>query len=77
MATIDTMGVSREANLTLVEDEVKVSDWVLVHVGIAMAKINAEEALKSLVFYEELLAEEDRQIAEIAVDEEKNSDVNN
>ena len=59
MATVETMGVSRDANLSLVEDEVAIGDWVLVHVGIAMSRIDESEALKSLEFYEEILREED------------------
>ncbi len=77
MATIDTMGISREANITLLEDEVQVGDWVLVHVGIAMAQINEEEALKSIAFYAEVLEEEDRQIAAMAADKENSTDADN
>lgn len=59
MATVETMGVTRDANLGLVDDEVTVGDWVLVHVGIAMSRIDPEEARKTLTFYEELLADDD------------------
>ncbi len=60
-ATVDTMGVSREANLALVENNVEVGDWVLVHIGIAMSKIDAEEALRTLELHEELLLSSDIQ----------------
>ncbi len=59
MATVETMGVTRAANLALVEDEVVVGDWVLVHVGIAMSRIDEDEARKSLELYAEWLREED------------------
>lgn len=62
MATVETMGVTRAANLTLVEDEVGIGDWVLVHVGIAMSRIDEDEARKSLELYDELLREEDEQL---------------
>lgn len=62
MATVETMGVTRAANLTLVEDEVGIGDWVLVHVGIAMSRIEEDEARKSLELYDELLREEDEQL---------------
>lgn len=62
MATVETMGVSRAANLALVEDEVDIGDWVLVHVGIAMSRIDEDEARKSLDFYQDLLREEDEQL---------------
>jgi hydrogenase expression/formation protein HypC len=62
MATVATMGVTRAANLALVEDEVGIGDWVLVHVGIAMSRIDEDEARKSLELYDELLREEDLQL---------------
>lgn len=68
MATVETMGVSRAANLTLVEDEVGIGDWVLVHVGIAMSRIDEDEARKSLELYDELLREEDAQLNAAAGD---------
>ncbi|MBN1957796.1 MAG: HypC/HybG/HupF family hydrogenase formation chaperone [Desulfuromonadales bacterium] len=59
MATVETMGVTRSANLALVEDEVSVGDWVLVHVGIAMSRIDENEARKNLDLFEDILREED------------------
>lgn len=59
MATVETMGVTRDAHLALVEDEVDVGDWVLVHVGIAMSRIDPAEARKTLDLYEELLSAEE------------------
>lgn len=59
MATVETMGVTRSANLALVEDEVTVGDWVLVHVGIAMSRIDENEARSSLDLYEEILGEDE------------------
>lgn len=59
MATVETMGVTRSANLALVEDEVSVGDWVLVHVGIAMSRIDEDEARRSLDLFEDILREED------------------
>lgn len=59
MATVETMGATRSAHLALVEDEVSVGDWVLVHVGIAMSRIDEDEARSSLELFEEILREED------------------
>jgi hydrogenase expression/formation protein HypC len=47
MATIDVDGVRREASLLLVEDP-RVGDYVIVHAGFAINKINEEDALESL-----------------------------
>jgi hydrogenase expression/formation protein HypC len=47
MATIDVDGVQREASLLLVENP-EVGDYVIVHAGFAISKINEEDALESL-----------------------------
>lgn len=59
MGVIDTMGVTREANLSLVDDEVAVGDWVLVHVGLAISRIDEEEAQKTLEIYQDILQQQD------------------
>ncbi len=54
---IDVEGVRREVNIGLVvdgHDPAGVGDWVLVHVGFAMAKIDAEEGARTLDFVREL-----------------------
>ncbi|MDQ1268439.1 MAG: hydrogenase expression/formation protein HypC [Campylobacterota bacterium] len=49
VATVDTMGVTREASLALVGDEeIKIGDYVLLHIGFVMNKIDEKEALLSL-----------------------------
>ena len=56
-ATVDTMGVSRDASLDLMEDgSVKVGDYVLIHIGFIMNKIDEGDALLSLEAFEEVLA---------------------
>lgn len=55
-ATVDTMGMSRDASLDLMEEgSVKVGDYVLIHIGFIMNKIDEEDALASLEAYEEVL----------------------
>ncbi len=67
MCTVDTMGVQREANLMMMDDgDVKVGDYVLLHIGFVMNKIDEEEALASIETYKEILAlmdEEERRQA--------------
>ncbi|MGH9278900.1 MAG: HypC/HybG/HupF family hydrogenase formation chaperone, partial [Acidimicrobiales bacterium] len=49
--------VRREVNIHLVEGEaggIKVGDWVLIHVGFAMSRIDEEEANRTLSFIREL-----------------------
>jgi len=56
MATVDTMGVSREASLDLMEEgSVKIGDFVLLHIGFIMNKIDEEDAMASLETYREIL----------------------
>ena len=56
MCTVDTMGVQRDANLMMMtDDEVKLGDYVLLHIGFVMNKIDEEEALASIEGYREML----------------------
>ena len=49
LARVDVSGVGRIINVGLLEDEpLQVGDWVLIHVGFAMAKIDEEEAAMAL-----------------------------
>jgi hydrogenase expression/formation protein HypC len=49
LAKVDVGGVGRTINISLLEDEgVAPGDWVLIHVGFAMARIDAEEASLAL-----------------------------
>ena len=49
LARVDVSGVSRTINIGLLEDDgIGVGDWVLIHVGFAMSKIDEEEARLAL-----------------------------
>ena len=55
MATVDVGGARRRINVMLVEEErVGPGDWVLIHVGFALAKIDEEEARLTLSHLEEM-----------------------
>ncbi|WP_340690833.1 HypC/HybG/HupF family hydrogenase formation chaperone [Hydrogenobacter thermophilus] len=58
-AVVDTMGVKRVVSLDLMQEPVREKDWVLIHVGFAIQKLDEEEALKSLELFEEILSMED------------------
>lgn len=65
MATLDTLGVQREASLDLMQDNVAIGDFVLLHVGYIMGKIDEEDAIESLKLYAEMVAamqEEDEEL---------------
>ena len=58
-ATVDVCGVRRQINIMCIVDddhppESCVGDWVLVHVGFAMSRIDAEEAAETLRILTEL-----------------------
>ena len=49
LARVDVSGVRRKINIGLLEDEVlRPGDWVLIHVGFAMSKIDEDEAAVAL-----------------------------
>jgi len=49
LARIDVSGVGRVVNIGLLEDEhLAPGDWVLIHVGFAMSKIDEDEARRAL-----------------------------
>ncbi len=49
LAKVDIAGVRRMINVGLLEDEVlEPGDWVLIHVGFAMSKIDEDEAARAL-----------------------------
>ncbi len=56
IATVDTFGVSREASLDLVSHEnIGIGDFVLIHIGFVMNKIDHEDAMASIETYKEIL----------------------
>ena len=62
MAEVDTLGVKRVVSLDLMPEPVGVGDYVLIHAGYAMGKIDEKEALESIEVY--------KQLAEAAMEED-------
>ncbi|MBL8473944.1 MAG: HypC/HybG/HupF family hydrogenase formation chaperone [Rhodocyclaceae bacterium] len=59
LAVVDVSGVRRSVNIACIVDEAHppescVGEWVLVHVGFAMSRIDAEEAERTLALLHEL-----------------------
>ncbi len=59
LATVDVGGVRRQVNIMCIVDaehppESCVGDWVLLHVGFAMSRIDATEAARTLRLLAEL-----------------------
>jgi len=59
LATVDVGGVRRQINIVCILDETHpvescVGDWVLIHVGFAMSRIDEAEAAETLRILQEL-----------------------
>ncbi|WP_459828473.1 HypC/HybG/HupF family hydrogenase formation chaperone [Campylobacter concisus] len=54
VATVETLGVTRKVSLDLISEEIKVGEYVLIHVGYAMQKIDTQFALESLEVYQKI-----------------------
>jgi hydrogenase expression/formation protein HypC len=59
LATVDVSGVKRQVNITCIVDETHpadacIGDWVLVHVGFAMSRIDEAQAAETLKLLTEL-----------------------
>lgn len=57
LARVDVSGVRREVSVAFVPDVVP-GDWVLVHVGFALARVDEEEAQRTLELLAEAIAAE-------------------
>ncbi|MEA5593261.1 HypC/HybG/HupF family hydrogenase formation chaperone [Rivularia sp. UHCC 0363] len=59
LATVEVSGVKRQINIACIVDEEHspescVGDWVLVHVGFAMNRINEKDAAETLQLLQEM-----------------------
>ena len=54
MGTVDFGGVRREVCLAYVEDQVGVGDYVIVHVGFALSRVDEEEAKRTYAVLQEM-----------------------
>ena len=53
-ARVEVGGVSKNVSLALVED-VKIGDYVIVHVGFALSRLDEEQARQSLELFSEII----------------------
>lgn len=54
-ATVDVYGARREVSLLLLPEEAKIDDYVLVHAGFAIQKIDSDTAAEALMLIKELV----------------------
>lgn len=57
---VDYLGTKVKTNFTLLED-IKVGDWVIVHAGFAISKLDEEEAKETLSLLRELASKQEEE----------------
>lgn len=57
MATVDVMGLRKQVSLLLLPEEPKIGDYVLVHAGFAINRMEPEQAEEALKIFEKLIKE--------------------
>jgi len=54
--TVDTLGVQRRVSCMLLEEPLNLGDYVLLHIGFVMSKIDEAEAQASLESFRQMVA---------------------
>ena len=54
VATVDLYGAKQEVSLLILPEEVKIGDYVLVHAGFAIQKLDEEAAMETLSLLREM-----------------------
>jgi hydrogenase expression/formation protein HypC len=64
LAAVEIAGVRRTVNVGLLDDP-EPGDWVLVHVGFAISRVDEEEARATLALLEQMGAEYETELEEL------------
>jgi hydrogenase expression/formation protein HypC len=67
LARVEVAGVRRNVSVGLLDDDggVAAGDWVLIHVGFAISRIDEEEAAATLALLEGMGAEYEQELDEL------------
>ncbi|HET6505407.1 MAG TPA: HypC/HybG/HupF family hydrogenase formation chaperone [Baekduia sp.] len=69
LAVVDVAGVRRTVNVGLLDGEAagptRPGDWVLIHVGFAISRVDEEEAEATLALLQNMGAEYELELAEL------------
>ena len=68
LAQVDVAGVKRNVNIGLLDagdDAAAPGDWVLIHVGFALSKVDEDEAMATLKLLEDMGAEYEQELEEL------------
>jgi hydrogenase expression/formation protein HypC len=69
LAKVDVAGVRRNVNVALLDENgigVKRGDWVLIHVGFALSKVDEQEALATRRLLEGMGLDYEQELDELA-----------
>lgn len=72
LARVNVVGVHRNVNIGLLDSDgagVRPGDWVLIHVGFAISRVDEAEAEATLRLLEELGAEYEQELEEFRASE--------
>jgi hydrogenase expression/formation protein HypC len=68
LALVEVAGVRRNVNVSLLDEDgssAQPGDWVLIHVGFALSKVDEEEAHATLSLLERMGAEYEQELEEL------------
>jgi hydrogenase expression/formation protein HypC len=68
LARVEIAGVRRTVNVSLLDedgDSARPGDWVLIHVGFALSKVDEEEARATLALLEQMGSEYEQELEEL------------
>jgi len=57
-AMVESFGVQKKVGIALVDEDVAPGDYLMVHAGYAIGKINLQDAQSTLELWEEILLAE-------------------
>ncbi len=68
LARVDVAGVKRNVSIALLDDDdggAGPGDWVLIHVGFAISKVDEDEAAATLKLLEQMGGEYEQELEEL------------
>jgi hydrogenase expression/formation protein HypC len=68
IARVDVVGVRRNINVSLLADhgeDAQPGDWVLIHVGFALSKVDEEEAQATIALLQGMGADYEQELEEL------------
>lgn len=65
LARVDVAGVQRNVNVGLLDGGVETGDWVLIHVGFALSKVDEDEAQATLGLLQQMGAAYEQELEDL------------